>query len=74
MDQQLDQVVIRQVLVPRRDWLLNKLKTMVYAEDGRKANTFELYLTFFILINNAEMQIAAEREFAQRYGFSVSHD
>jgi hypothetical protein len=70
MDQQLDQVVIREVLVPRRDQLLNKLKDKVYDEAGRKSHAFEVYLTLFILLNNAEMQIAAEREFAQRYGFS----
>ncbi|CAO2655441.1 Nn.00g105050.m01.CDS01 [Neocucurbitaria sp. VM-36] len=70
MDQQLDQVVIREILVPRKIQLLNQLKEKVYTEDNRKLHAFEVYMTFFILINNAEVQIAAEREFAQRYGFS----
>ena len=73
MDQQLDQVVIREVLVPLKNDLLNALKEKVYAENDRKLHAFELYLTFFILMNNAEMQLAAEQEFARRYGFSVTN-
>ncbi|KAJ4367027.1 hypothetical protein N0V83_007557 [Neocucurbitaria cava] len=70
MDQQLDQVVIREILVPRRNQLLAQLKEKVYNEYNRKLHAFEVYMTFFILLNNAEVQIAFEREFAQRYGFS----
>jgi hypothetical protein len=72
MDQQLDQVVIREILIPSASAFLNKLKEKVYNEADRKATAFEIYLTFFVLLSNAEMQIAHSRRFAQRYGFSVS--
>jgi hypothetical protein len=72
MDQQLDQVVIQEVLLPRKKTLLRLLTEKIYDEKARKTSLFEIYLTLFILLNNSEMQIAAERSFADTYGFSVS--
>jgi len=72
MDQQLDQVVIREVLKPLQKQLLEEIHTKLFDDNQRKESWFEVFLAIFILLNNAEKQIAAEREFAQRYGFSVS--
>ncbi|KAF2761733.1 hypothetical protein EJ05DRAFT_183377 [Pseudovirgaria hyperparasitica] len=69
MDQQLDQVVIQKILRPRRGILLRELKLRMYSDDLRKKNMFDIYLTLLILLNNAEMHLAGEREFALRYGF-----
>ena len=72
MDQQLDQVVIREVLKPLQEGLVIEIRKKLFNDKERKDSWFELFLAKFILLNNSEKQIAAEREFADRYGFTVS--
>lgn len=76
MDTQLDQIVIKGILVPLRIELLQELQKKI-SEYGR-ANWFEIYLTIFILLSNTESILAHSREFARRYGMGVgflrSHD
>lgn len=70
MDQQLDQIVIQWILNPLKQSILASLKRLT--EKRAKENLFEIYLTTFILLNNSEVQLAHARQFAQRYGMSVS--
>jgi hypothetical protein len=71
MDQQLDQIVIRYLLTPLRDYILTKLHSRLESREKAKKHWFEIYLTMFVLLNNAETQLSMERQFAQRYGMSV---
>lgn len=70
MDQQLDQIVIQWILKPLKQSILADLKRLI--QERAKENWFEIYLTVFILLNNSEVQLAHSRQFAQRYGMSVS--
>jgi hypothetical protein len=72
MDQQLDQIVIRHVLTPLRDYVLKELSTRLGSRETAKKYFFEIYLTIFVLLNNAETQLSCEHQFAKRYGMSVS--
>ena len=71
MDQQLDQIVIQWLLKPMRKSILTNLKRLI---EKAKENWFEIYLTIFVLLHNSEVQLAHARQFAQRYGMSVSDD
>jgi hypothetical protein len=69
MDTQLDQFVIRGVLVPLREKLLTKLQYLI---DNFKPDAwFELYLAIFVLLSTIEAAGAHQRRFAMRYGLSV---
>lgn len=72
MDQQLDDIVIRWTLVPLEEKLLRQLNQKIYDHQKAKENWLEIYLTIFLLLNNTEVQLAHYRQFARRYGFSVS--
>lgn len=72
MDQQLDQIVIRHVLIPLRDFVLKELNTRLESRETAKRHFFEIYLAIFVLLNNAETQLSMEHQFAKRYGMSVS--
>ena len=71
MDQQMDQIVIREILIPWRDALLRQLNQKIFDYEKRKENWSRIYLTMFILLNNTEVQLAHLLQFARRYGFSV---
>jgi hypothetical protein len=70
MDQQLDYIVLEHILNPGRKELLDLLENKIFNDGERKESLFEIYLAIFVLIHNAEMEIASEREFAQQYGLS----
>ena len=72
VDQQLDQIVIREILAPCRGQLLRQLNEKIYNYTKAQENWFEVYLTIFILLNNTEVQLAHYLQFARRYGFSIS--
>ncbi len=72
MDQQLDQIVIREYLMPRKTQLLNSICRMMTNEKERLECWFEITLTVMILLNNAEMHLKSARTFSARYGLSVS--
>ena len=71
MDSQLDQLVLQEILLPLGKALLQDLKEKVFNTSSIKLLAYELYLTFFILLSNAEMQLAHSRNFAKLYGLSV---
>lgn len=73
MDQQMDEIVIREFLVPQTSAFLKQLSERMLDENERRESWFDIFLSVFIILNNTEMKIAAEREFAQRYGFSVGY-
>lgn len=61
MDQQLDQIIIREILIPWRDSLLRELDRKIYDHKKAKENWFEVYLTIFILLNSTEVQLVQAR-------------
>ena len=72
MDQQLlDQIIIREILIPWRGSLLRELDRKIYDHEKARENWFEVYLTIFILSNSTEVQLAHSLQFARRFGFSV---
>jgi hypothetical protein len=72
MNQQLDQIVIRYVMTPLRDYVLQELNTRLESRATAKKYFFEIYLAIFVLLSNAETQLSFEHQFAKRYGMSVS--
>lgn len=70
MDMQLDQIVIRGVLMPLRTKLLQELQEKIYSYE--RGNWFSIFLTTFILLSNTESILAHSRRFARRYGMGVS--
>ena len=69
MDTQLDQIVIQGFLQPLRKELLRDLQAKIY--EGKRENWFEIFLTIFILLTNAEWLLAHSRGNAVRYGVTV---
>lgn len=66
LDTQLDQIVIQLILVPLSRALLHQLERKMLA--NRPENWFEIYLTTFLLLANAERLQAHAHRFARRYG------
>lgn len=70
MDTQLDQIVIKDFLVPLRASLLQELQEKI--SGYKRENWFSIFLTIFILLSNTEYILAHSRRFAKRYGMGVS--
>ena len=73
MDQQLDQMAIREVLNPLKKYILSALHARFQdaAKPPRsKRNWLELFLVSFVLLHNCATQLGAEQRFAERYGMS----
>lgn len=70
MDTQLDQIVIRDFLVPLRVFLLQELQEKI--RGYKRENWFSIFLTIFILLSNTESILAHSRRFSRRYGMGVS--
>lgn len=66
MDTQLDQIVIKDVLLPLRRKLLPELQAKMQA--GQKEEWFEIFLVVFILSTNTEWLLRHSRKNAKRYG------
>ncbi|KAF2104881.1 hypothetical protein NA57DRAFT_51675 [Rhizodiscina lignyota] len=66
MDCQLDQLVIQGFLQPLREDLLKELKENI--DTARREKFFEIFLTIFILLANAEQLLAHSRRNAVRHG------
>lgn len=60
IDQQVDEIVIREFLVPRTSQFLKYLSELISDDNGRRASWFDISLSVFMLLNNAEIQIAAD--------------
>ncbi|KAF4632338.1 hypothetical protein G7Y89_g5787 [Cudoniella acicularis] len=65
VDTQLDQVAIQSILDPLRQQVLKLLNERI-SKKSRK-DWFEIYATIFILLNNVEVAIAHDHDFAHRY-------
>jgi hypothetical protein len=70
MDTQLDQIVIKSILIPLRHEVLKRLQQKILKHSRR--DWFEIFATIFILLNNIEIATAHDHEFAVFYGHFVS--
>jgi hypothetical protein len=70
MDNQLDQVVINQILLPLRSKILQRLTALF--KKNVPSNWFTIYLCTFILLNNYELATSRDRNFAIRHNVAVS--
>lgn len=71
MDGQLDQLVIQGFLQPLRDELLEQMQTSINT-DRRREHWYDIFLTTFVLLANAEQLLAHSRRNAIRHGAQVS--
>lgn len=70
VDLQIDLVVINELLKPELKTILKMLKTML--ESGKPwTNWFEIYLAYFILLNNVELTMAHDAWFVKRNNLPV---
>lgn len=69
MDCQLDQLVIQGFLQPLRKDLLEQLQTNINTD--RHSRWYDIFLTTFVLLVNAEQLLAHSRRNAQRHGAQV---
>lgn len=69
MDTQLDQIVIQDFLIRRRDKLIADLQAKLDA--ARRNDFFEVFLVMFILATNLEWLLRHCKKSAERYGAMV---
>lgn len=70
MDTQLDELAIKEVLIPLGAKLLPLLRDRILSK--KKENWYEIYLTSFIILHNAERVFGHLEDFGRRYGVTVS--
>lgn len=70
VDYQWASIVIQRVLVPLRDEILKDLERMV--ERHKPEDWYATFLTAFILLQNYELQMRFQRDFARRRNAQVS--
>jgi len=70
MDTQLDELAIKEVLIPLKNNLLRLLKTKILAK--KKEYWYEIYLTSFIILHNSERVLDHVVDFSRRFGVNVS--
>ena len=70
MDTQLDELAIKEVLLPLKARLLRLLDEKVLAK--KKECWYEIYLASFVILHNAEQVLDQVADFARRYGVRVS--
>jgi hypothetical protein len=66
MDTQLDDIIIRDSLIPLRTALLKGLKRRI--EEKKREHWFEIYLTIFIIMCNFEWIWTDAMDYTTRYG------
>lgn len=71
MDTQLDQIIIKDILMPLRENLLSELRTRM--ERSHKEDWFETFLVTFILCTNTELLLRHSRNNAKLYGAKVNN-
>ena len=69
MDTGLDQIVIKDVLMPLRQKVLSELQEKI--EGTQKQDCFEIMLTVFIMATNTEWLLRHSRKNAIRYNVQV---
>jgi hypothetical protein len=70
MNAQLDEMTIRDVLVPINNKLLRLLKERMLAR--KREHWYEIYLVSFIILHNSEWVLSHVMDFARRFGVNVS--
>lgn len=71
MDSQIDQIVIKTILLPLKQSVRKKLQKLV--EANKAANWFVIFLSTFMLLNNYEIATKHDRNFAIRHSLVVSY-
>ncbi|RMZ86329.1 hypothetical protein DV736_g6444, partial [Chaetothyriales sp. CBS 134916] len=66
MDTQLDQIVIKSILLDLKTQVLQTLQIKI--EKSRKKDWLEIFLASFILLNTIELATAHDHQFASMYG------
>ncbi|KAK7414948.1 hypothetical protein QQX98_006273 [Neonectria punicea] len=70
MDTQLDEIAIKDVLVPLKARLLTLLKKKVL--EKKKENWYEIFLAIFIILHNSEIVLGQVMDYSRRYGISFA--
>jgi transposase InsO family protein len=70
MDTQLDEMTIRDVLVPLKNKLMRLLRERMLAR--KREDWYEIYLVSFIILHNSERVLSHIMNFARRFGVNVS--
>lgn len=71
VDLQIDLIVINEILQPELKKILKMMKTMLESSDPWN-NWFEIYLAYFILLQNVELTMAHDAWFVKRHNLKVS--
>lgn len=69
MDNQLDQIIIQAILLPRKKSIQKRLHDLV--KSNKPSNWFLIYLCTFLLLNNYEIATSHDRNFASRHSLKV---
>lgn len=69
MDTQLDDIFLRDLLIPLTKRLLQGLKDKI--DEQKRENWLEIYLTMFIMMSNMGWVIKGVLPWASRYGLRV---
>lgn len=72
VDLQIDLIVINEILQPELKKILKGLKTMLESTDPWN-NWLEIYLSYFILLQNVELTMAHDAWFVKRNNLKVFH-
>lgn len=70
VDYQFASIIISRILLPLRDEILRELEQMV--EKHKPGDWYVTFLTSFILLQNYELQMQFQRDFAMRRNAQVS--
>lgn len=71
VDYQLGSIIINRVLLPLREEILRELERMV--EKHKPEDWYVTFLTVFILLQNYELQMRFQRDFAKRRNAPVGY-
>ncbi|KAL6412675.1 hypothetical protein AUP68_03880 [Ilyonectria robusta] len=69
MDNQLDQIIIKGILLPRKKTIQKRLHAIV--KSNKPSNWFLVYLCTFLLLNNYEIATSHDRNFASRHSLKT---
>jgi hypothetical protein len=69
MDTQIDDLVIRNQLIPLSERFLKGLKDKI--DEKKRENWLEIYLAIFIIMSNVEWMLKDVVEFTNRHGMKV---
>lgn len=70
MDTQLDEIAIKDILLPLKNRLLRRFKKKVL--EKKKENWYELFLATFIMLHDLEVVLEEVKVWSDGFGLSVS--